>query len=294
VHPGESEELGAHALQPKNGGEVLTPDMIESLVGIPARAFSPRHLEECFLERRPADTHRCESTKSEPDVFRSDGDSRRFHTALFNPTSRFFRNSYLFEFLSSEILSELFHRKPTIRLWSAGSAKGEEAVSLAILCKESATGSSSDAAFRIFATDINPDNVGAPGLHRFDRNALAEVKFGLVDKYFTEKDGVYFVNQSVLQAVHFHVHDLTSAALPFPRESIFGDFDLILCRNVLIYYTPQYQARIVSNLYKALAPKGYLVLGSEEVMPNISGMETAEIEPKLRLYQKRQTDDFKG
>ncbi|HAG15098.1 MAG TPA: chemotaxis protein CheR [Bacteroidales bacterium] len=187
--------------------------------------------------------------------------------------SYFFRNALCFELVNKNIIPELIRKKQnskdrTIRIWSAGCANGEEAYSLAILFADQLKKEKSTLNTRIFATDFDSSAIGKAKQAIFSSESIKNVKHHQLQNYFTEKDGKYFLNSEIKEMVQFSIYDLLDKNSHAPRESIFGDFDLIVCRNVLIYFNPDFQEIIFSKLYKSLSHNGILMLGEAEVPLN--------------------------
>jgi len=86
----------------------------------------------------------------------------------------------------------------------------------------------------------------------------------LLKKYFTEQEGSYSLLPVVQDMVSFSNHNLLDEQRYAPAESIFGHFDLVLCRNILIYYKKKPQHIIINNLYRSISANGFLVLGESE------------------------------
>jgi len=200
-----------------------------------------------------------------------------FINALTINFSRFFRNSFTFEYLGKVILPQIISQKVSsqsfvsvLRIWSAGCSYGEEPYSVAILVKEFFEKNPKlQIPVQIFATDIN-DNVIQKALKgEYSLDSIANVKYYLLSKYFSQKNGVFKINQSIKDMVKFSIFDITDKEQNVPIDCGQGEFDMILCRNVIIYFNPQYLSFIFDRLHKALDDKGFLILGSTEC-PDLS------------------------
>jgi chemotaxis protein methyltransferase CheR len=186
--------------------------------------------------------------------------------------SRFFRDSLTFDYISKIILPDLFLSKDheqdnNLRIWSAGCSFGEEPYSMAIILKEFLKKEKSTKKINIFATDIDRKALAcaADGSYNFD--SVKDVKFGILKEYFTAEGNQFLLDPEIQKTVHFSFYDLLDKKHLSPPESIFGGFDLVLCRNVLIYFEPEHQKEIFRKLHKSLKVNGYLILGEAEV-PN--------------------------
>ncbi len=184
--------------------------------------------------------------------------------------SEFFRSPELFEYLREEALPSLLQRRATLRLWSAGCSFGAEAFSLALLLEELTPGQ----LHYILGSDVQ--EAAIERAHRaadFTAEELRHVPERLLQRFFLPNDvsspgagrqAVRFaLDPDVRRRVTFRRHDLLSD--PFE-----GDFDLIICRNVMIYLTDDAKARLCQSLYHAMRPGGYLVTGSVEALDALS------------------------
>lgn len=162
--------------------------------------------------------------------------------------SEFFRNADRWEPLRS-LLTSMGH---PIRSWSAACSTGEEPYSLAMLMTDA-----SIPYRRILATDIDEHVLEQARQARYERTQLREVKDTFVDRYFTSDGRAYTVKESLRKNVDCQRHNLL--ADPYPT-----DLDLIICRNVLIYFTETTKQTILTGFSEALAPGGLLFVGSTE------------------------------
>jgi two-component system CheB/CheR fusion protein len=194
----------------------------------------------------------------------------------------FFRDAELFEQLRTVILPDVIEQarrhNSEIRLWSAGCATGEEAYSLGILLCECLGPELDDFHVRIFATDLDNDAVNFARRGLYQAAAISSLDRDLVAKYFTEEDGHYEIRKRVRALMVFGQHDLGQRA-PFPH------IDLVLCRNVLIYFTTELQRRALQLFAFALRTGGYLVLGKAETTSPLPEFFAVE-DPNLKIYRR--------
>jgi len=207
--------------------------------------------------------------------------------------SSFFRDPLVFELLARRIFPNIIFGKREqlsreTRIWSAGCATGEEAYSIAILLHQASKEDTEKWSHLIFATDIDGQALRQAEKGLYPGAKLENVKLGLFGRYFKQvQEDCYEVLPCLKTMVHFSKHDLASASNSAPAESIFASFDLILCRNTLIYFTPELRRHVMMKLYRALAPEGYLVLGTaESLIPELEG-KCIVIDKWARIYQKR-------
>src|SRR3989440_2537194 len=181
---------------------------------------------------------------------------------LINVT-QFFRDSNAFTYLKSEVLPKLIarglERDHTLRVWAAGCATGEEAYSLAMLITELLGPELSQWSIKIFATDVDEAAINFARRGLYSENLLKDVPADYKDRFFERVDHGYRVSKMLRQMIIFGQQDLSRSA-PFPR------IDLVLCRNVLIYFTPELQEYVLNQFTFSLSPGGYLFLGKAETV----------------------------
>jgi chemotaxis protein methyltransferase CheR len=201
--------------------------------------------------------------------------------------SSFFRNPIVFEILAQSVLPRLMEEKDDIRVWSAGCAAGEEPYSVSILIQEEIRKSQrTNIHPMVFATDIDRDILKAAEKAHYPRESLNDTRLGLVNTYFSSDQEGFQLSSDVIERVHFSAGDLLSKQTGAPAESIFGSFDLILCRNVLIYFTEAKQKQILQRLYASLAKGGTLVLGDSETLYGDLKTRFRTVDARNRIYQK--------
>ncbi len=183
--------------------------------------------------------------------------------------SWFFREPLTFEILS-KILNEMINEKiengnKWLRVWSAGCSTGEEPYSVAMIIDGIMSRCNTDLQLNIFATDIDKNAIRIAKKGIYTGDAVRNVKQGQIAAYFSSEKDQFKLDPSIRKMVDFSYHDLKDKQGVCPPDSIFGNFDLILCRNVLIYFDPGCQEEILSKFYKSMNRDGYLVLGKAEV-----------------------------
>jgi len=203
--------------------------------------------------------------------------------------SSFFRNPVVFEILAQSVLPRLIENPSSeLRVWSAGCAAGEEAYSVAILIKEALKRNpGAEIHPLIFATDIDRDILTKAERAVYTRGSLKDTRLGWVDVYFSSLGAEFKLCDDVRKMVHFSVDDLLSPQTGVPVESIYGSFDLILCRNVLIYFSAPHQEQVLKKLYDALAIGGVLVLGDCETLVGDLNSRFRIMDAKNKIYQKQ-------
>jgi len=116
----------------------------------------------------------------------------------------------------------------------------------------------------IFATDIDNKALKTAVEGKYDYDRIKNIKFEFLNKYFNIKDNLYTLKSEIKKMVQFSFFNLLDKKHFVPPESIFGDFDIVLCRNVLIYFDHNHQEIIFNKLFKSLNSNGYLILGEAE------------------------------
>jgi chemotaxis protein methyltransferase CheR len=178
-----------------------------------------------------------------------------------NKTS-FFRETPHFEYIVSSLLPA-WSRKTNVRIWSAGCSSGEEPYSLAMLFLAKLN---SPSAVRILATDISDTilNSARKGIYRKDQ--VTDIPTAYKKNYLESTPAnspTFTVTQEARNLVRFANLNLMG---PWPMK---GPFDLILCRNVMIYFDRPTQERLVNRYYEMLAPGGHLFIGHSESLSSI-------------------------
>ena len=206
----------------------------------------------------------------------------RLVNSLLIKVTEFFRDPKLFDYLRVSVLPELIAEarrdRRELRIWSAGCSTGEEAYSLAIAVAEALGEELPWPEVRIFATDIDREAIAFARRGVYPAAAVKSLPAGTRDRYFARSDGGYEVAKRLRSLMVFGEHDLGERA-PFPR------IDLLLCRNVLIYFSVPMQRIALETFAFSLRPGGRLALGtSESVMALPEPFE--EEQARLRVYRR--------
>jgi chemotaxis protein methyltransferase CheR len=217
----------------------------------------------------------------------------RLISSITIKVSSFFRDPVVFELTAQKLLGDIIEhnrRKNApggdIRIWSAGCATGEEAWSLAIMLHQALEGQRSDWTVQIFATDLDPSALATAETGVYSRESLENVKLGVLDHYFEAKENNYQIRPFLRRMVRFSQDDLVSPQRNAPADSVFGTFDLIFCRNVLIYYSRDEQAHMLRRLHHSLAQQGYMVLGNAGCLNTEMESKLQTIDRMNRIYRK--------
>jgi chemotaxis protein methyltransferase CheR len=198
--------------------------------------------------------------------------------------SKFFRNAETFACIASKVLPDLWSsRSPILRMWSAGCATGEEPYSLAVLCREHAVANGDLRGLdrvRIVGSDVDREAVSAASKGRYHPSSLADTPPAVVEKYFPLERGMHSVAPEIRNLVAFEQRDLLDGGAPF------GRMHLIICRNVIIYFTRETQERLLNRFHELLLPGGFLVLGKVETLLGKTRESFAPVSSRERIYRR--------
>lgn len=211
--------------------------------------------------------------------------------------SEFFRNSLTFALLEQWILPSLLAEKEKsggreIRVWSAGCAAGQEIYSVAILLDELKARSESAVVPRLFATDHSARELDQARQGVYDASAVRQVRLHHLKEYFNCEGETYRIADRIKSKVAFFVHDLLDERASSPAASIYGDFDLIFCSNLLYYYRPDIRQDILRRMHRSLSAAGYLATGEAErdIVSKQEGFRPAAIPSSLFQKTMRKGD----
>ena len=212
-----------------------------------------------------------------------------FLDSLNNNFSEFFRNTLAFANLEQIILPKLIEKKGKgreIRIWSAACAAGQEAYSIAILFDELIERTKSNIGYRIFATDINQKELIIAQKGIYNNSVVGKVTLNRIHTYFTQHGETFTISPKLREYIDFSFFDLLQEDQASPSASIFGDFDLIFCSNLLFYYNPESRQRILEKITNNLAPGGYLITDNAE-REIVKRNDFREILVNSAIFQKR-------
>lgn len=231
-------------------------------------AFSERFLMTS-LEKRMVATNLTETAAYLEYLGDTPEEAEYFLRSLNINYSAFFRNPLTYAVLEQVILpglvgSEGDQRTSSIRIWSAGCAAGQEAWSVAILLESLAVARERPFPYRIIATDIADEALTQARQGVYNLAEVQNTPLKCVQAYFSVRGDTYEIIPALKAHVDFSTYDLLDEESSSPAASIYGDFDLVLCSNLLFYYRPDSQKRILDKVCRALRPGGYLVTGETE------------------------------
>jgi chemotaxis methyl-accepting protein methylase len=214
-----------------------------------------------------------------------DNDAREYDLlldALTINVTKLFRNWETFAAIERQIIPALLSRdEPSIRVWSAGCASGEEPYSLAILFHRFATTHGAVqwlSRLSILGTDIDRSSLAAAERGVFGEAAFADTPHDVRAAYFSAQPP-FAVSATVRPLVRFERRDLL-------REAPTSGLHLITCRNVIIYFDRLTQEALFERFHDALTPGGFLVLGKVETLLGTARSRFAAVDPRERIFQR--------
>lgn len=225
-----------------------------------------------------------------PHLSESRIEADRFFDSLNITYSEFFRNPLTFAILEQWIFPKIIEAKAgasEIRIWSSGCASGQEAYSLAMMLDKLISAKSKPTRYRILGSDISKAALLAAKKGVYDVSSMRNVRLSDIDEFFVKEGEAYSVSTKIKEHVSFAAYDLLDQIHDYPEESIFGDFDLVFCSNLLFYYLPEYQQFIVNKMMRAIAPDGYLATGEAEKHLILKQKGIKEVAPPASVFQKK-------
>lgn len=179
----------------------------------------------------------------------------------------FFREMYqLRAFVEEVIPLVVAQRKPgdRIRVWSAGCSTGEEPYTIAMLLDEAPV--AKPFTVEVFGNDISRKVLRTARAGNYRESSFRQTEQRYIDKYFTKDGRAFQLNDGIRNRVTFgHLNLMDDAAM-----SLIANVDVIFCRNVIIYFSPEARARLLNMFHRKLRPGGYLLLGHSESLINAS------------------------
>jgi two-component system CheB/CheR fusion protein len=202
-----------------------------------------------------------------------------FNTVLINLTS-FFRDRDAWDALAAAVLPKVIAERGNLglRVWCAGCASGEEAYTIAILLAEAMGEESFRQRAKIYGTDADEEALAQARLGTYDERRFADVPPDLTERYFEAARGKRTFRPDLRRSLIFGRHDLV-------QDAAISRVDLLICRNVLMYFNLEAQSRMVARFHFALNPHGYLFLGKAETLL-AHGDSFKPVDLKHRLFQR--------
>lgn len=213
-----------------------------------------------------------------------------FKELLIGVTS-FFRDPPVWNYLAEHAIPELLARRADaqhLRVWCVGCSTGEEAYTLAILFSEALDRlrQAQAPSVQIFASDISPDAIASARRGRYPLAIAGSMSTERLVRFFDAHQTYYEVKKSIRDKVLFAQQDVV-------LDPPFTKLDLIVCRNLLIYFAPELQRRLMPLFHYSLRSGGLLLLGSSETVGRFSEL-FAPVQPRLRLYVRQDHAPSRG
>ncbi len=184
-----------------------------------------------------------------------------FNFILINVTD-FFRDEEAWEYIAETVIPRLLatkRREEQIRVWSAGCASGQEAYTIAMLLTEALGEEAFRERVKIYATDIDEEALNDARVGSYSARDVERLPAPLLEKYFRPLNQRYVFRKDLRRALIFGRHDLG-------RDAPISRLDLLICRNLLMYFNAETQSRVLSRFHFALSETGYLMLGRAEML----------------------------
>jgi len=210
-----------------------------------------------------------------------------FNTILINVTS-FFRDPEAWGYLTSQILPRILtggRPDSAIRVWSTGCASGEEAYTLAMILAEHLGIEAFRRRVKIYASDVDEDALMQARHATYGATQVEDVPPELLSKYFERVDDRYLFHKDIRRSIIFGRHDLIQDA-PISRVN------LLVCRNTLMYFTRETQAKVLNRFHFALRNGGFLFMGRAELLLTHGELFTP-VELKWRVFGKTLAQDVR-
>jgi two-component system CheB/CheR fusion protein len=203
-----------------------------------------------------------------------------FNTLLINVTG-FMRDPQTWEYLAGEVLPEMARSRPPespLRVWSAGTASGEEAYTIAMVLARILGDEGYRKRVKIYATDVDEEALDYARLGAYLPRQVEDVPADALERFFERSDQRYVFRKDLRRNVIFGRNDLVQDA-PISR------IDLLVCRNTLMYFTAEMQAQILRRFHFALDNLGVLMLGKSEMLISHNDLFTP-VDLKRRVFRK--------
>ncbi len=174
--------------------------------------------------------------------------------------TKFFRDLPVWDIMEETVLPNIIAGKVNgekLKIWDVACSTGEEAYSLAIYISEELERQNKNIEVKIFATDVSQEHLNIGGQGIYSESIVADIDSGLLQKYFITKNNGYQPIDRLRNMIIFSHHNII-------KNPPFHNMDLVLCRNLLIYFQPSIQKRALNVLHYSLKENGYLVLGTSE------------------------------
>lgn len=204
---------------------------------------------------------------------------------LFIGVTSFFRDTAAFEILQRKVFPELLGGKTqddTVRIWVVGCSTGEEVYSIVMTLQESLDKMPGglNIKIQVFATDIDSSAIDAARKGIFPASTVGGVSDERLERFFIRTDDSYQIKKDIRETVIFAQHNIIT-------DPPFTKLDMVSCRNLLIYFAPELQTRLIPVFHYALNPDGILFLGSAETISGHSNLFST-VDSKWKVFKRKE------
>jgi chemotaxis protein methyltransferase CheR len=199
--------------------------------------------------------------------------------------TKFFREEYQFDSLMRKIIPDLIKTKKEIKIWSAGCSTGEEPYTIAMILDQNFDKENFD--FKVLATDINTEVLKTASKGIYSKNKIKNIDSDYLYRYFQKGvgkyKGYYKVKENIREKIKFQSLNLNTLF----SQKFSQNFDMIFCRNVLIYFDDRNKRKVVKEFERTLNDYGYLILGHSESLKNNGNHKISLKKTDTNIYQKQ-------
>ncbi|MEY8205033.1 MAG: protein-glutamate O-methyltransferase CheR [Bermanella sp.] len=203
--------------------------------------------------------------------------------AMTTNETLWFRDAHPFQILQTRLLPELCARQHGVDIWCAAASTGQEPYSISMTVEEFKRNSPGQrVSVKMVATDISSSVLASARQGEYDQLALGRgMPADLLSRYFSKSEHGWQVTANVASRIQYRMLNLLN---PF---SSLGRFDIVFCRNVLIYFSADLKADILTRIHQVLKPGGYLFLGASEALSGASPLfDMVQCSPGI-IYRKK-------
>jgi chemotaxis protein methyltransferase CheR len=250
-------------------------------LGLQWRPFRKRNIKR-KVERRIAEIGLSHFEEYLLRVQKDPTEQNRLSKILTVSISRFFRDREVFNTIGTFLIPTIIKNREedAFKIWSIGSASGEEPYSLSILWKEQFEKIWPQIHFSILATDIDEELLKRANEGRYKKSSLQEVSKDVLKSYFKMDNGLYILDEAYRKPIEFKRHDII-------HEESFSGMDMIFCRNLAFtYFSKESQMDVLKKIARGLREKGYLVIGKDESLPLTYPTLFVPAYPTEKIYRR--------
>jgi chemotaxis methyl-accepting protein methylase len=252
------------------------------------RGLDFRHYHQDLLKRRVALRMRAKRINSYSEYLRELINNPQEYDTLFEVlcinVSEFFRDPEVWVRVKS-LFQDIVRQKTrlsekSIKIWSAGCANGEEPYTISIILKELLKSDILNFEIEILATDVDKKSLSLAEDGSYQKESLKNVSKEHLARYFESREGSHIIKDDVKSMVAFSYLDLTS-------QDLIKETDLVVCRNVFIYFDRSLQEQLLMKFYNSLKTGGFLVMGKAETLIQEAREIYEEVDFDARIFRKK-------